>query len=92
MNIKTITTQDIMNLETIEGRKSLMKEFGGTSSPFKTQNGDGEDVLISVHKDKIEVTTNKESGVRDVIIYGSNGKFQGQHTNGLWKDNGKILF
>lgn len=50
------------NFSDIADRKRIMKEYANSDTPFSGTNSNGENIIISVYKDKIIVTTYQKNG------------------------------
>lgn len=69
----------------LEGMCKIMDEYGGSEFPFLGVNQDGEDISISVFKDKIVTVTYQSNGWVRKNIYYQDGVSE-ELFKGRWKE------
>ena len=85
MNRPAIPNRVSQKFTSAEGRREIMKEFGGSPLPFHGQNEDGEQVLASIRKDGITIQTYQSNGWLRINYYDQNGAAAGETFNGKWR-------
>ena len=73
------------NFGDIACRRKMMELYGDSTFPFSGTNEDGEDVLVSISKTGIVVSTNQSNGWVRVNYYDQDGFPAGETYDGRWK-------
>ena len=81
----TIPNSDGELFKSAEGRRLLMKRYGGSRFPYSGVNEDGEQVLVSISADSIVINTFQSNGWVRVNYYDAEGSPDGETFDGHWK-------
>lgn len=82
---KTIPNELSQNFGDINVRRKLMELYGDSQTPYGGVNEAGEDVLISITRDSIVVSTFQKNGWLRKNFYDENGFDAGETFEGRWK-------
>ena len=82
---KTIPNELSQNFGDIKVRRKLMELYGDSQTAYGGVNEEGEDVLVSIARDGIVVSTFQKNGWLRKNYYDENGSSEGETFEGWWK-------
>ena len=82
---KTIPNELSQNFGDIKTRRKLMELYGNSETAYGGVNEEGEDVLVSIARDGIVVSTFQKNGWLRKNYYDENGYADGETFDGRWK-------
>lgn len=83
--VKTIPNELSQNFGDIKARRKMMELYGDSQTAYGGVNEDGEDVLVSIARDSIVVSTFQKNGWVRKNFYDENGFDAGETFDGRWK-------
>jgi len=82
--MNTRLNQLAANFTDINVRRTLMQEFGKSTTPFSGVNEDGESVILHIAEDSIIVETYQSNGWVRKNYYDAEGFAAGETFDGRW--------
>ncbi len=82
---KHIPNELTQNFSDINTRRKMMELYGDSQGAYGGVNEEGEDVLVSIARDSIVISTFQKNGWLRKNFYDENGFSAGETFDGRWK-------
>lgn len=80
-----ISNEQSALFNTRSGRKTLIDLYGNESNLYMGVDEEQNNIVISIAKDGIELTTLQKNGWVQKLYYDENGNLEGESFDGKWK-------